>query len=487
MSDPTRLSIAQAGRAIRAKEVSPSELTEAYLARIERLNPLINAYVTVTAERARADANAATEAFAAGIDLGPLHGIPIALKDLYETAGIRTTAGSKIFADFVPGDDCPAATKLREAGSILLGKTNTHEFAWGSTTNNPHWGATHNPWKTDRIPGGSSGGSGAAIAACMAAGTLGTDTGGSIRMPAAACGCVGLKPTYGRVSKRGVFPMSFLYDHAGPITQTVEDAALMLQAIAGYDALDPNSARVPVDDYTANIGGGARGLRVGILQGLFAEGVDAQILASVREAAHVFQELGAAVEDVDPGFDRSHTQVGFRAVFAETHSIHGDNWASRPQDFGWDLQGILQVPLPDARGVADSIAAASFIRAACQGLLEQYDVLLAPTMPITAPPIGAETVTLNGKPVATGGLLASLTMPLNLARLPVLALPSGFSDEELPMSISLVGRPFDEALVLRAGHAYERATDIRANRYADAMAQSTGGSRNAPQEPFATR
>ena len=458
MSDPTRLSIAQASRAIHAKELSPVELTEAYLARIEQHNGLINAYVTVTAERARADAKAAEAALAAGRDLGPLHGIPIGLKDLYETAGIRTTAGSKIFADFVPLADCPVATKLREAGTVLLGKTNTHEFAWGSTTNNPHWGPTRNPWMTDRIPGGSSGGSGAAIAACLAAGTMGTDTGGSIRMPAAACGCVGLKPTYGRVSKRDVFPMSFLYDHAGPITQTVEDAAIMLQVIAGYDALDPNSARVPVDDYTVQPRDGARGLRVAVLQGIFAEGIDAEILAAVNEAAKVLAGLGATLENVEPGFGREHTQAGFRAVFAETHSIHGDNWASRPQDFGADLQGILQVPLPDARGVTDSISAASFIRAACQELLERYDLLLVPTMPITAPPIAAETVELNGKQVATSGLLASLTMPFNLARLPVLAMPCGFSSEGLPMSISLVGRPFDEALVLRAGHAYEQAT-----------------------------
>ncbi len=464
MTDLTTLTIADAAGALRSGETTPVALTEAYLARIEQHNPLINAYVTVTAERARADAKAAQDELSRGRDRGPLHGIPIALKDLYETAGIRTAAGSKVFEDFVPHEDCPAATKLREAGTILLGKTNTHEFAFGSTTNNVFWGATRNPWNTERIPGGSSGGSGAAIAASLALGTMGTDTGGSIRMPAAACGCAGIKPTYGRVSKRGVFPMSYLYDHAGPITRTVEDSAIMLQAIAGYDPLDPNSANVPVGDYTGRLRDGIRGFHVGLLRGMFADCPDPEINAAVDAAADVLRSLGATVDEVDPGFDRQTTGFAFRAVYAEAHAIHGDNWAIRPGDFGPGMQNVLNAPQPTPREVIDSISAGGRVRAACQQLLTTYDLLLAPTMPVTAPPIGATSMRIGDKEIAVEGLLASLTLPFNLARLPVLSQPCGFSREGMPISLSLVGRPFDEATVLRAGHAYESATDWHLQR-----------------------
>lgn len=459
MSDPTALSVADLSRAIRSGEVTPTAVTEAYLDRIQRLNPLINAYTTITADRALADAKRAQDELASGKDRGPLHGVPIALKDLYETANIRTTAGSKIFEDFVPDTDCPVAEKLSEAGSVLLGKTNTHEFAWGSTTTNEWWGATRNPWDTERIPGGSSGGSGAAIAAMMAAATMGTDTGGSIRMPAAHCGCVGLKPTYGRVSKRGVFPMSHLYDHAGPITQTVEDAAIVLGAVAGYDSRDPNSARVPVDDYRSSLGDGVKGMRFGLLRGMFEQDVHPEILSTVNEAGASLRSLGAEVEETDIGVTRELSNRGFRAVFAETHSIHGDNWAKRPQDFGTDMQRIMQVPLPDARGVSDALIAAAELRVLCQSALDRYDALLAPTLMVLSPLIGGSTIIVNGKEVTDTGLLATLTMPFNLARLPVLSLPCGFSQSGLPISLSIVGRPFDEAGVLRIGHAYERSCD----------------------------
>jgi aspartyl-tRNA(Asn)/glutamyl-tRNA(Gln) amidotransferase subunit A len=259
----TDLTIAAAAAEVRSRRLSPVELTEAYLARIERLNPAINAYVTVTGERAQADARRAADEIAKSGPRGPLHGIPIALKDLCDTAGIRTTAGGKFFADHVPKADCAVARRLREAGSVLLGKLNTHEFAYGVTTDNPHFGTTRNPWDPSRIPGGSSGGSGAAIAASLAGGTIGTDTGGSIRIPAALCGAVGFKPTYGRVSKAGIFPLSFIFDHAGPITRTVEDAAIMLEAVAGYDPADPTSERVPVDRYTEALAWSPKGLRVG--------------------------------------------------------------------------------------------------------------------------------------------------------------------------------------------------------------------------------
>ena len=290
------LSVARASYAIQAREISPVELTNAYLHRIDQLNPRINAYITVTAERARADARRATEELTAGRSRGPLHGVPIALKDLYETAGIRTTGGGKIHSDHVPAVDCTAARRLRDAGTVLLGKLNTHEYAYGVTTNNPHYGPTRNPWNLEHIPGGSSGGSGAAIAAGLATATLGTDTGGSIRMPASVCGVVGLKPTYGRVSKAGVLPLSYLFDHAGPLTRTVEDAALLLNAIAGYDPLDPTTVRTPTEDYTAALQGDLRGLRIGVPRAYFYDHLEDGIAGPVEEAISTLRRLGADVQ-----------------------------------------------------------------------------------------------------------------------------------------------------------------------------------------------
>ena len=339
--DVANLSIARAARALRDREFSPLELTDAYLRRIEHLNPTVNAYITVTAERARDDARRATEEFAAGKVRGPLHGIPIAHKDLYETAGIRTTGGAKIHANHIPRIDCTVARKLREAGTILLGKLNTHEYAYGVTTNNPHFGATRNPWDLDRIPAGSSGGSGAAIAAGLATATTGSDTGGSIRMPASVCGVVGLKPTYGRVSKAGVLPLSYRYDHTGPLTRTVEDAALMLNVIAGYDPADPASVRVPVDDVTAFLGAGVRGLRIGVPRGYFFDHLEDDIAAAMERAIDVLVQLGAQVRDVEiPGVAEGLGGT-FGFVLAEAQDIHAASLRHRPEDFGADVREIL--------------------------------------------------------------------------------------------------------------------------------------------------
>ncbi len=345
--DVANLSITRAARALRDGEFSPLELTDAYLRRIELLNPTVNAYITVTAERARDDARLATEEFAAGKVRGPLHGIPIAHKDLYETAGIRTTGGSKIHANHIPQADCTVARKLREAGTILLGKLNTHEYAYGVTTNNPHFGPTRNPWDLDRSPAGSSGGSGAAIAAGMATATTGSDTGGSIRMPASVCGVVGLKPTYGRVSKAGVLPLSYRYDHTGPLTRTVEDAALMLNAIAGYDPADPASARLPVDDATALLGAGVRGLRIGVPRGYFFDHLEDDIAAAMEAAIDVLVQLGADVRDVEiPGVAKGLGGT-FGFVLAEAQDIHAASLRLRPEDFGSDVRDILTQLLPE--------------------------------------------------------------------------------------------------------------------------------------------
>lgn len=460
----TNLTIAEAARSIEGKQVSPVELTDAYLARIERVNPALNAYVTVTADRAREDARRAADEVARGEYRGPLHGIPIALKDLYATAGIRTTAGSKILADWVPEEDSTAARRLREAGSVLLGKTNTHEFAWGTTTNNPHYGATHNPWDLDRIPGGSSGGSGAAITGRIAAGTLGTDTGGSIRIPAALCGCVGLKPTFGRVSKAGVIPMSWQYDHPGPITQTVEDAAIMLGAIAGYDPADFATVPVPVPDYREGMRDGVKGLRIGVPRELFFGLLEDDMRASVETALDVLRGLGAEVRDVDPGVSREEVSFAFMVCNAESQQYHAKAFAAQPEDFGADLQAILSAPLPDAVALSRAYRISYQVKERFRRVLDEVDVLVTPTTMRSASIIGEESVMVRDTELSTGGAFAGLTLPFNIAGLPALALPCGFDAAGLPLSLQIAGRPFDEATVLRAGYAYEQATEWHTRR-----------------------
>jgi aspartyl-tRNA(Asn)/glutamyl-tRNA(Gln) amidotransferase subunit A len=456
----TSLTIAKAAERIRAKTLSPVELTEAYLERIERLNPSINAYVTVTADRARGDARRAAEEIAAGNYRGPLHGIPVALKDLYDTAGIRTTMGSIIYKDYIPEHDSTAARLLREAGSVLLGKTNTHEFAWGTTTNNPYYGATHNPWDLDRIPGGSSGGSGAAIAARMAAGTLGTDTGGSIRIPAALCGCVGLKPTFGRASKAGVAVMSYQFDHPGPITQTVEDAAIMLQAIAGYDPADFATVPIPVPDYRATMRDGIRGLRVGVPRALFFGLLQDEVRAAVEQAIEVLSRLGAEVREVDLGLKREAIDQAFDAIVgSEGQEYHRTNFSTRPQDFGAHLRAVLSSPLPDAVGLARAYRSSYEIKERFRAALQEVDLLLAPTTLRTASIIGEDQVIVGDTEMPPGAAFAGLTLPFNIAGLPTVAIPCGFDAAALPISVQLAGRPFDESTVIRAAYAFEQATE----------------------------
>jgi aspartyl-tRNA(Asn)/glutamyl-tRNA(Gln) amidotransferase subunit A len=460
--DLNGLTVVRAAQAIRTREVSPLELTEAYLDRIARLNPEVNAYITVTAERARADARRATDELAAGKARGPLHGIPVALKDLYETAGIRTTGGAKIHADYVPAADCTVARRLHDAGTILLGKLNTHEYAYGVTTTNPHFGATRNPWNLEHIPAGSSGGSGAAIAAGLATATTGTDTGGSIRMPASVCGVVGLKPTYGRVSKAGVIPLSYLFDHTGPITRTVEDAALMLNVLAGYDPADATSVRTPVDDYTAEIGAGIRGLRIGVPRAYFFAQLDDEVAAAVERALEELRRLGAEVRDIE--LDGVELGVGatFGLVLTEAQEIHAEALRTRSDDFGADVRAILTTPAPDPQTLMIALRARDALTVSTRCALESVDLLVTPTTPIPAARIGEEIVRYGG--VEESILLAMIrcTAPFNATGLPALSIPCGFTRAGLPIGLQLVGRPFDERIVLRAGHAYERATEWHA-------------------------
>ena len=455
VAEISRLSVAEAGDLIHQRKLSPVELTEACLQRIGRVDAQLNAFITVTGEEALKAAQEAANAIAQGSYMGPLHGVPVALKDLFATAGVRTTAGSKIMADHVPAEDAEVTARLKAAGAIVLGKLNMHEFAFGATGVNPHYGPVRNPWDTDRISGGSSSGSGAAVAAGECPAALGTDTGGSVRIPASLCGVVGLKPTYGRVSRRGVVPLSWSLDHVGPLTRTVEDAAIVLGAIAGRDPLDDSSCDEPVPNYRLRLRRGRRlgGLRVGVPREHFFEGVDADVLEAVRAALGVLGELRAEVEEVSLPHIAEAVAAVNTIMLPEALAYHQRWLAERSQDYGDDVRRRLEM--------GTTFLAVHYVQAQrlrelmvreWRQVLERVDLLATPTTPMPAPLI--ETSELQ-----TTLTLVRFTNPFNLVGLPAISVPCGFTRQGLPTGLHLAGRWFQEETVLRAACAYQRATE----------------------------
>jgi aspartyl-tRNA(Asn)/glutamyl-tRNA(Gln) amidotransferase subunit A len=459
------LSIAELGSLMRARTVSPVEVTKAHLARIARLNPTLNAFVTVMADEARAAARGAEAELAARRWRGPLHGVPIGVKDIFDTAGVRTTMGSSFYRDHVPTRDAESVRRLKEAGAIVIGKCNTHEFAAGSTTNNPWYGATRNPWALDRVPGGSSGGSGAAVAAFLCPGATGTDTGGSIRGPAACCGIVGLKPTYGRVSIRGIYPNAVSLDHAGPLTRTALDAGLLLGAMAGYDRDDPTCADVPVPDFTVGIDAGVSGLRLALCPDLHFVDLDAAVTRAIAAAAKVFERLGAKIETI--GFRLAHEVQPTREAISrgEFIALHRERFEAHPEGYGADLRPRFA---EGARVSLDAYVRACRMREAIRRefdeILKSVDALILPVAPSEAPLIATGAARVNGKDVVYGSGLA-MRQVLNVAGLPCVAVPVGFGEAGLPLSMQIVGPAWGEAHVLRIAHAYETATpELRRER-----------------------
>lgn len=452
------LSLAEAAAAVRSGEVAPIELTDVMLVRIERLDPTLNSYITITADAARTAARAAGDAFRRGDVLGPLHGVPIALKDLFDTAGVRTTAGAGLLHDRVPVRDATVTARLQAAGAILLGKLNMHEFAFGVTTANPHFGSCRNPWDVSRIPGGSSGGSGAAVAAALCYGALGSDTGGSIRIPASLCGVTGLKPSYGRVSRAGVLPLSWTLDHVGPMTRTVTDAAIMLNVIAGHDSADPASAGIAVMDWTANLEADIRGLRIGLPRAYFWEGCEPGVLAALEEVAAVLRAEGAEVRDVEIP-DLALAGLAFPPIIsAEAAAFHQRWLRQHPGAYGDDVRERLETGA--LYPATQYINAQRLRRIVTEGFLTtltSVDVLLTPATPVTAPAL-ADTV------VATPNPLTRCTFPINLTGLPALVVPCGQDGAGLPVGAQFIGRPFAEDTVLRVGRAYERVTEHHLRR-----------------------
>ncbi len=449
------LSLAEAGRKLRDGSVTAAALAEDALARIARIDPSLDSFITVTAERARADAAAADADFASGTDRGPMQGVPYALKDIYDTAGIRTTCHSKLRLDNVPARDSVVAAKFKAQGGVLLGKLATHEFALGGPSFDLPFPPARNPWNREHIPGGSSSGSGAAVAAGLVRMAMGSDTGGSIRGPAAYCGTVGLKPTYGLVSRRGVFPLSTTLDHCGPLSWSVEDSAIALQVIAGYDALDPASAEVPIPDYRAGLHDGVRGLRIGVPRHFYAkeENASPEMIAAIDRAAQTLGELGAVVEDVTlPEFDL-FSLCGRVIMLTEAYAIHEQDYQARPLDFG--LLTYLRMTLGafvTATDLHQAMRLRRELAVAVNTMLTRYDALITASALSTAPSFAESKL---GTPA-----WAMQTMPFNVTGNPAMSIPTGFSASGLPLSMQIVGRAFDDATVLRIGAAFEAATGL---------------------------
>ena len=454
-----QLGVSDVLKKIQARALSPVDLVRAYLEQIEKLNPTLNVYLTVLTEGALAAAQAAEQAIMRGETVGPLHGVPIGLKDNCDVAGVRMTAGAKFLKDNVATLDSEVAARLQKAGAILLGKLHMHEWAIGATTRNPHFGPCRNPWDPARIPGGSSGGSGAAIAADMALAAIGTDTGGSVRIPAALNGISGIRPTVGRVSIRGVVPVSWTFDTIGPMARRAEDVAHLLQVVAGYDPAEPTSVDVPVPDYFAELRAGVKGLRVGLVGGHFHTEPEPTVTNAVRQAARVFENLGAQVEDVVLQGAEDVIDRMSELILTDAAAFHQSRMEERPEDFGQDVMTRLR------RGAAISGVQYALARQEqrrwqryMEHVFNRYDMLLAPTCGMGAPLIE------ESDGVETTRLLTRFTYPFNLAVVPVISVPCGFTSEGLPISLQIAARHWQEALVLRAAWAYQQATDWHVRR-----------------------
>lgn len=449
----TALTLSEAAALVRQRELSPVELTRAHLERIEALNPVLNCFITITADAALQRARQAEDAIQRGEIWGPLHGLPVALKDLFETRGVRTTAGSKLFENFIPHTDAVVVEKLESAGAIILGKLNMHEIALGVTNTTSTFGACRNPWSLERVPGGSSGGSAAALAAGLCLGALGTDTGGSIRIPASLCGIVGLKPTYGRVSLRGVIPLSWNLDHAGPMARNVLDVALLLGVIAGYDPQDPSSRLAPLKDDFNHIEGNVSDWRIALADDDHFNQAEPEVLQIVHQAASVFETLGACVNRVEFPDARLAAQTNLLMVRSDAAAFHQQRLQEQPTDFGTDV--LLRLQQGAAFTSTEYILARrtqTVLRRQFDEFFDQYDLLLTPTTPTAAPLIQGPDA------IEQARTLTRFTSPFNLTGLPALSVPCGFTAMGLPVGLQIVGRPWAEAKLLSAAYAYEQAT-----------------------------
>ena len=464
MTDLAAKTIGELGLLLRERQASPVEVVDAVCANVDARDGQINAYISRREDAARSAARKAEAEIMNGLYRGPLHGIPLALKDNICMRDEATTMGSRIHADYVPKHSATVVRKLTQAGAVLTGKLNLHEYAWGATTNNPHFGACHNPWDLNKIPGGSSGGSGAAVAADMTFGSLGTDTGGSIRIPAAFCGVVGLKPTHGLVSKAGVFPLGWSLDHVGPIAKNVHDAALLLNCIAGFDANDPTSARAQLKDYAALPSSDLHGVRIGINERYFFHNVDGDVEQQVRASVQRLQELGATCHEVEIPALQYSEYAELVTIVAEANAIHRDNLVARPQDFGDDVLFLLE--LGELLSSGDYLKAQQIRRQLdldFAAAFRDVDVLVTPTLPFLPPPIGSGSVSINGSEAPFLDHAIRFTGPGNLTGLPALSMPCGLA-QGLPVGLQIMGPAFGEEKVLSIAHALEKTQPMNGQK-----------------------
>ena len=464
-SELLKLTISEIAPLIQSREVSPVELTEAALTEAERRQPTLNSFIAILRDEALAQAAAAEESLARGEYLGPLHGVPIGIKDNIATAGVTTTVGTKVLRDNVPNEDAEVVRRCKAAGAILIGKENLEEFAAGATSNNPHYGAVHNPWGLDHIPGGSSGGGGANVAAGVTFASLGTDLGGSVRLPGAFCGVVGLKQTFGRVSQRGLLVTSFNGDHIGPMTRSVRDSALVLQVIAGYDPLDPSTVPVPLDDYALVMERGVQGLTMGIPSNHYFDLLDPEVEAAVRRAIAALEELGVASREVSLPSMEYAGALRFSAM-ADSVVTHEPYIASRREDYSPDtLYRTLAGQFVLGRDYSKAMKVQRIIKEEHARVLQDVDFLVTPTTPMPAPRIDAESIVVDGQPQKVrgpgSGHISRNTSPMNATGFPAITVPCGFSEAGLPIGLQFIGRPWEEGNMFHIAHVYEGVSPSR--------------------------
>jgi aspartyl-tRNA(Asn)/glutamyl-tRNA(Gln) amidotransferase subunit A len=451
------LTIAEASQLLASRKLSPVELTKAYLDRIARLDPQLNAYLLLLGDEAMASARVAEAEIMQGHYRGPLHGVPIALKDIYSTKGVRTTAHSALLRHHIPDEDAFTTALLAEAGAVLLGKTATWEFAIGGTSFDLPWPPARNPWNTAHDPGGSSSGSAAAVAAGLAMAAMGTDTGGSIRGPAALCGIAGIKPTYGLVSRRGILPLSFSLDHAGPMCWTAEDCALMMSVLARHDPLDAASADVPQPDF-ASVTGPVRGLRIGYARAMTQEaGTSADVVAALEQALATYRDLGAIVSEVELAPSLAYADVGSTISRSEGYAIHEHALVHAPELYGQSFRHrIVPGAFVRACDYVNAMRDRTMLVQQLAHVMTNVDVVVLPASVMPAPVLGQGASMSRTKP--------SFARPFNVTGSPALSVCSGFNEAGLPLSMQIVGRPFEDHVVLRAGRAFEVATQFRKRR-----------------------
>ncbi|MEX3623387.1 amidase [Viridibacillus arvi] len=464
MNDLILKSVGELAPLIKNKTLSPVELTKAVLDHAEKSQDKINSYMAFYREEAVEAAKKAEQEIVQGNYRGMYHGMPIALKDNLYFKDKVTTMSSKIHKDFVSDYDATVVRKLREAGVIFTGKLSMHEYAWGITNNNPHYGPVRNPWNLDKIPGGSSGGSGAAVAVGASIASLGTDTAGSIRIPSSACGIVGLKPTHGRVSKYGCYPLAWSLDHIGPMTKTVKDAAGMLEIISGYDRNDPTSVNVSIDNYLGQVTGDVKDLVIGINEDYFFNQVDEDINKLVRASIQKLVDQGAKVETVKIPTLQHSEWAELVTSLSEASAIHHSDLMNRPADFGDDIRFLFELgELPSAVDYLQAQQVRRQLKQEFNDVFEKVDVLISPTLPIIAPTIGESFADLNGKKVDLIDNIIRFTGPGNLTGLPALSVPCGFKGD-MPVGIQIMGPAFSEGRVLNVGYAIEQTQPLKGRK-----------------------